>query len=129
MVCPGVQVIRWPAGSGVNGPVALMNENPTTVVVAMSMSFDVQRTSLAVANPLTQLLTKPFAVTASLPIQAPLPFAGTVKSKLGVDAGASPGFGATVELSLHAAYNPRMPTTANMRKKLRFILGVPPYDW
>src|SRR5690349_1918053 len=109
MVCPGVQVIRWPAGNGVNGPLALTNEYPTTVVVAMSMSFDVQRTSPAVAKPLVQLFTKPFAVTASLPIQAPLPFAGTEKSNVGAVAGAKPGFGATVELSLHAAYNPRIP--------------------
>jgi hypothetical protein len=116
MVSPGVQLICWPAGNGVNGPVALMNEYPTTVVVAIEMSFDVQLRLVAVLMPEVQFETRLSAVTASLPIQAPLPFAGTEKSKLGVPAGANPGFGATVELSLHAAYNPRMPTAANIRR-------------
>jgi hypothetical protein len=92
-----------------------MNEYPTIVVVATEMSFDVQLRLVAVPMPEVQFDTRPSAVTASSPIQAPSPLAGVVKSKLGVF-GESPGFGATVELSLHAAYNPRMPTAANIRR-------------
>jgi hypothetical protein len=93
-----------------------MNEYPTTFVVAIEMSFDVQLRLVAVLIPEVQFETSASAVTASSPIQAPLPFAGTVKSNDGVPPGANPGFGATVELSLQAAYNPRMPTAANIRR-------------
>ena len=117
MVCPGVQVICSPAGKGVNGPFVLMNEYPTTVDVATEMSFDVQPICPGVGLPLTHPETRPSAVTASSPMQAPLPFAGLgSKSNAGAAPGANPGFGATVVLSLHAAYNPRMPTAANLRR-------------
>src|SRR5262249_51236086 len=78
----------------------------------------------AVAKPSTQFDTKPFAVTPSLPMHAPLPLPGVgATSKIGVVGPATAaGFGATVGLSLHAANHPAAPMNKHVRKSLRLIV-------
>src|SRR5438477_5607393 len=96
---------------------------------AMATSFEVQFDAFVGSPPNdTPEVVPDGAATISFAMHAPLSLKGTVSLYEGFCPGTTPLLGDSVELSLHATNAARAPTNAQARKKLRFIIGVPPYD-